>query len=90
MRTFDTFRSLGIVTLLVLSVGKKDGIDDVDDAVGLVDIGDGEFEHAAFFIDKDDVLAPGVRLEPATVFRVSVPLPALRALQRSLLDILPA
>ena len=47
------------------SVREKHGINNVNDAVGLVDIRDGDFGYPALFIGQDDGLAHGRGLERA-------------------------
>ncbi len=36
---------------------EKNGVDNMNDAVGLVDVGDSDFGHAALFVGQDDRLA---------------------------------
>ena len=72
---------------------KQDGIHDVDDAVGLEDVGDGDARNAALFIlDGDAVLAIGHDPELATgdSSELRRPWPALMAFCKSCAERRPA
>ena len=73
-------------------VGHEDGVDDVDDAVGLEDVGCGDGGHAAFGVGEHDLVAGhgGDEIFALDGLEVALPPPFLIMAASCLELILPA